>query len=441
MNLKLKKGLNLRIAGAVADPTPREVKSEICAIVPDDFPGFIPKLDVKEGQAVKVGDALLHDKNNPDVCLVSPVSGTVKAVVRGERRKIEQIILANDGRGDAKEFDLNEPLPMLLGKSGLAAMMRNRPFDVVINPWIRPRDIFVTCFDTAPLAPNLADSLGKDANEMLAKAVKALNELTDGGVFMSVPDMWPFEAVQGAQTVTVQGPHPAGCVGIQIANIAPVNKGEDVWTMDVITLYKIGKLLATGKVDPTVLVSVTGSEVTTPYVAKTVVGAEIKALLKGQVNDDHRHHRIVAGNLLSGVGVEHDDSYLQFPYRQVTVIPNGDDVDEFMGWASLSLKKLSVNPAIPFRGLTKLFKPDSRLNGGRRAMIMSGEYDKVMPADIMVEYLLKAVISKNIDDMEALGIYEVAPEDLALCEFVDTSKLPIQLILRQGLDYLRKELL
>lgn len=439
MRVKLHKGLNLRLAGAVTDTRPMEVKAAKCAVIPDDFPGFLPKLDVKEGDPVKVGSVLMHDKLHPEVCLVSPVSGTVGAVVRGERRKILRVEIESDGKHDSERFDVKAPLVELLGRTGLFAMFRNRPYDIVPDPQIRPRDIFVTAIDSAPLALHLAGSLGEDAVKVLETAVKALKKLTDGLVYLSIDDEWPFDFIKGAETVTFEGPHPIGNAGIQIANINPVNKGENVWTLDVVTLYKIGKLLIDGIVDTSCLVAVVGPEVETPYVAKTVAGIEVKSLISKRLVDDGAHKRIISGNVLTGSAVG-ENGFLRAPFRQVTVIAEGDDVDEFMGWASLSLSKLSVNQAIPFRRLRKLFSPDARLNGGRRAMILSGEYDKVMPADILPEYLLKAIISKNIDDMEALGIYEVAPEDFALCEFVDASKLPIQQIVRDGLDYLRKEL-
>lgn len=439
MRVKLNKGLNLRLAGAVTDLTPVEVKASKYAIIPDDFPGFLPKLDVKEGVEVKVGTAVMHDKTNPDLCLVSPVSGRITAIVRGARRKILRVEIESDGLQTKESFDLKMPLATLLARCGLLAMFRNRPYDIVPDPTLRPRDIFVTAIDSAPLALPLAAMLDKDASKVLATAVKALKSLTDGLVYVGINDEWPFDFIKDAETVTFDGPHPIGNVGIQIANVSPVNKGDNVWTLDVVTLYKIGKLLSSGEIDSSTLVAVTGPEVAAPYVASAIAGVEMKALLAGRLKDDGANKRIISGNVLTGSSVGMD-GYLRSPYRHVSVIAEGDDVDEFMGWASLSLSKLSVNQAIPFRRLRKLFSPDARLNGGRRAMILSGEYDKVMPADILPEYLLKAIISKNIDDMEALGIYEVAPEDFALCEFVDASKLPIQQIVRDGLDYLRKEL-
>lgn len=440
MTLKLKKGLNLALEGAVGpDSTVKNVEPVTCAVVPDDFPGFTPKLDVKEGDTVEVGSPLMHDKTCVDLRLVSPVSGKVKAVVRGERRKILRVVVENDRKATAARFDTSLPVATLMAQSGLLAMIRRRPFDVVADPTRTPRDIFVTAMDTAPLAVSPASTLGKDAPEALAAAVKALATLTAGKVYISHGADWQFGNVPGAEMVGVEGPHPAGNVGIQIANIAPINKGETVWALDIVTLYKIGRLLLTGEIDPRVTVAVTGPEVSDPALVTTVAGADIKALTAGRLKDDGRHQRIISGNVLTGTAVSEADGYLRWPYRQVTVIAEGDDVDEFMGWASVAPSKMSVHSALPLHGLRRLFSPDARLNGGRRAMIMSGEYDKVLPMDVMAEYLLKAIMSHNIDDMEALGIYEVTPEDLALCEFVDTSKLPVQQIVRDGLDYLRKE--
>ena len=240
--------------------------------------------------------------------------------------------------------------------------------------------------------------------------------------------------------VDVEGPHPASNAGTVIAAINPVNTGETVGCLDLATLRRIGVLALTGSVDFSTTVAVTGSEVKTPRLVETVIGAEMSAILQNDITDDGRKKRVISGNVLTGVAVG-EEGYLRFPYRQVTVIPEGDDADEFMGWASLSPRKQSTSPTFPGYFLRrKLFKPDARLLGGRRAMIMSGEYDKVFPMDILPEYLIKAILAKDIDRMEQLGIYEVAPEDFALAEYVDTSKLELQKIVREGLDYLRKEL-
>lgn len=444
--INLRKGLNLNLRGALPDSLVKaEIMPERVAVIPDDFPGFLPKLDVKEGDRVAAGQPLLRDKNDVDMKLVSPAAGTVEAVVRGARRKIERVVVAVDtdsATGTKVKHDTSvassaEGLRKLLKVSGMMAMMRRRPYDIVPLPDDAPRDIFVTAMDSAPLAPSLAEAVAGMEGEMAA-AVKALKLLTTGNIYIGVGKDSGFKDVPGAVMVEFPMLHPAGNVGVQIANIAPVNKGEVVWTLDIVTLARIGALLLNGTVDASTLVAETGSEVENPRMVSTLIGAEIAGLLKGNVNDDGRHHRIISGNVLTGERVAMD-GYLHFPYRQITVIPEGDDADEFMGWASMSPSKMSVNRSFLGHFLNRAFNPDARINGGRRAMIMSGEYDKVMPMDILPEYLVKAILAKDIDRMEALGIYEVAPEDFALAEYVDPSKLELQKIVREGLDYLRSE--
>lgn len=443
MKLKLKKGLDLSLAGVAGDlskVTP--VTADRYAVTPDDYHGFVPKPAVREGDHVAAGSPLLTDKNFPNLTLVSPVSGTVKAVVRGERRKILRVEVESDQSSDKVCFDVSgidtsSKALGLLSSSGMLTRMRQRPYDIVPLPDRTPRDIFVTAIDKAPLSPGLGVAIGKDA-ATLAKAVALLRLVTDGKVYLSVSGDWSLGDIPGAEMVTVEGPHPSGNAGVQIANIAPINKGETVWTLDVVTLWKIGRLLETGTIDFSTVVALTGSDVKEPQLLATTECASIAPLVNGRI-DSHGHNiRIISGNVLTGTAVD-EDGYLLFPFRQITVIPDGDDVVEFMGWATMSPKKMSVNRSFPGHFLHRLFKPDSRLLGGRRAMIMSGEYDKVMPMGIMPEFLLKAIIGRDIDAMEKLGIYEVAPEDFSVAEYVDTSKIPLQKIVREGLDYLRKE--
>ncbi len=443
IKISLKKGLDLDILGGVSDMTPTAVDTSTVAIVPDDYPGFTPRQAVKEGDRVEAGQPLLHDKFNQQIKLVSPAAGIVKAVVRGERRKIECVVVEIDNR--VKELSATKPsvdnaddARALLMQSGLWAMMRQRPYDIVPDPEAKPRDIFVTGFDSAPLAvPSTVYLSGKDAE--LAAGVELLSKLTDGKVYVSRHNGEALKDIPGAEMVDVSGPHPAGNAGVLIANVAPVNKGETVWCLDIVTLARIGATALTGKTPNDTIVAVTGSEVEHPRLISTVIGAELSALLAGNLKEETHHARIISGNPLTGHRADMD-GYLRYPYTQITVIPEGDDVAEFMGWAALSPKKSSVSRSFPGHFLHKKLNPDARLMGSRRAMIMSGEYDKVIPMDILAEYLIKAIISRNIDRMEALGIYEVAPEDFALAEYVDTSKLPLQQIVRDGLDYLRKEL-
>lgn len=443
--LSIKKGLDLRLAGGLdSDPSIATVVASTVAVAPPDFTGLVPKVDVAEGDAVKAGQPLVHDKTDEAIKLVAPVSGTVKAVVRGERRRVLRIEIEADGKGETVKFDTlkinhgREASRELLKNSGLWAMMRQLPYAIVPEGDKTPRDIFVTAFDSAPLAADMAATVA-DKEKELAAGVKFLASLTDGKVYVS-RRQGALADIPGAEMVDVKGPHPAGNVGVQIANLAPVNKGETVWELDVVTLWRIGALALTGVVAADTVVAVTGSEVKEPKLVKTAVGASIDSLLKNNVKTDGRDQRVISGNVLTGT-IESRAGFLRYPYRQVTVIPEGDDVDEFMGWASISPKKMSQSRSFPGHFLFgKKFAPDARLLGGRRALIMSGEYDKYLPMDIMAEYLLKAIISRDIEKMEELGIYEIAPEDLALGEYADTSKIEAQKIVREGLDYLRKEL-
>lgn len=440
--VRLKKGLDIKIEGAVTSDDITPCHPATVAMVPDDFPGLTPKPSVKEGDRVAAGSPLFHDKTREDIAVTSPLAGTVERIVRGARRKLLAITLRPDSADSGEvthhvELSSAEAVKTLLKRSGLWALIRQRPYDIIPGEQ-SPRDIFVTAFDSAPLAPDLGLML-KGTETTLAKGVEALKKITTGTVYIGVSPATPVGTIAGAETVMFDGPHPAGLPGIQAANIRPVNKGETIWTLDAVTLWRIGRLVETGHVPYGCTVAVTGSEVVRPHYLSTVIGADLRSLLDGNIRDDGRNHRIISGNVLTGVH-ESIDGYLRYPYRQVTVIPEGDDVDEMFGWASLSPRKMSVSRTFPGHFLNRRFTPDARLLGGRRAMIMSGEYDKVLPMDILPEYLLKAIISRDIDKMEALGIYEIAPEDMALCEYVDTSKLEIQKLVREGLDYMRAEM-
>lgn len=449
ITLNLKKGLDLHIAGAAtgSPATAETVKPRLVALTPDDFPGLTLKPLVKEGDTVAQGTAVLQDKHHPEVCITSPVAGTVKAVERGERRKLERIVIEPDGSNNAVTFDVKnidneDSARKFLQSSGLWSMIRQRPYNIVANPESTPRDIFVNALDTAPLAPDMDAILASQAKELAAGAA-LLAKLTRGTIYIGRRQgskIAKIADIAGATMVDIKGPHPAGNAGIIASNIKPVNKGETIWTLDGITLARIGHLALNGTLDTDCIVAVTGSEVKEPTYIKTITGCDIESIVEGRLIKTTHHERIISGNVLTGFAVK-NDGFLRFPYTQVTVIPEGDDVVEFMGWASLSPKKMSTSRSFPGHFLLKkLFRPDARLLGGRRAMIMSGQYDSVVPMDIMTEYLIKAILSKNIENMEALGIYEVAPEDFALAEYVCTSKMPLQTIVAQGLEYLRKEL-
>lgn len=446
IGIRIKKGLDLPIAGAVTDPMETTVKpTPTVAIIPDDFLGLVPKMEVREGDAVLAGQPLFHDKRHEEIKIVAPAAGTVKAVVRGERRKIMRVVIENNGAEGAVKHPTDGVLENaskakeLLLKSGLWAMTTQRPYAVVPDPDAEIRDIFVTGFDSSPLAVAKTVFSDDEKRDMKA-AIRLLGLITTGKVYISCRKEQEFPEIEGAETVIVEGPHPAGNAGTLIAAVKPVNKGETVMCLDLPTLLRIGRTALTGIVPCETIVALTGSEIKAPCLVRTIIGAEIHAVTDGEIKDDGHHHRIISGNVLTGKTVE-ADGYLRLPYTQITVIPEGDDVDEFMGWASVSPQKMSISRSFPGRLFRqRLFNPDARLLGGRRAMIMSGEYDRMMPLDILPEYLIKAILARDIDRMEQLGIYEVAPEDFALAEYADTSKLELQQIVRDGLDYMRKEL-
>ena len=435
--IKLKKGYNLNLKGGITDASIVDAPlAQSYAIVPDDFSGIVPRLEKKEGEHVAAGEAVYHDKANEAIKVCSPVCGTVKEVRRGERRKIEAIIIEPDGGNDCAAIDTSDAKSALLN-SGLWALLRQRPYDVVPSPDVTPRDIFVTCFDSAPLAAD--GKLFTDGNaEIIKKGIQALKSLTSGDVYLGC---CPDNVIDSDHTVVFDGPHPAGNAGIQAANIRPVNKGEVVWTTDIITVMRIGKLMSTGKVDFSTIVAVTGEKATKPQLVKCIAGAPVASVVAGAVDVNDANTRIISGNVLTGTHIAASD-YIRAPYRQITAIPNIAVEDEFMGWASVSPKKFSVYRSFTswLFGNRKAASFDAKINGGERAIVMAGEYDRMIPMDIYAEFLLKAIITFDIEKMEQLGIYEVAPEDFALAEYADTSKLELQSIVRNGLNRLRAEM-
>ena len=438
--IRIKRGLDIPIGGKPSDKITEDTSSVMYGIYPDDFPGPIWKAKVKPEDRVKAGDPLLVDKATGKIWLVSPVNGVVAEVNRGERRHINYISVRKDNTEESPKYEFKGKSPddikEALQQTGLWSMMRQRPYDIVPDPDIIPRDIFVTAFDTAPLAGKLIEVSDYPA---LEKGLEVLKSLTDGEVYLGIRYGDGINS-KVAKVYEFEGPHPAGNVGPQIAAIKPVNKGETVWTLDAMTAVRIGKLCSDSLIDFSTIVAVTGPEVKDPHLIRTKVGVQIENLLK-DFEIANTKVRIISGNVLTGEKVE-KNGFLHYPYRQLTIIEEGDDADEFMGWASMNPGKYSVKRNFPafLRGSLKPFNFDARIKGGKRAMILSGEYDKVFPFDIYPEYLLKAIMTGDIDRMEKLGIYEVAPEDFALPEFVDTSKQELQKTVREGLDKLRKEL-
>lgn len=446
IEIKIKKGLDIPVAGAATD-TVTNCKPGIIGIVPDDFPGYKWQPVVKPGEKVAIGTPVMQAKEASDIRLVSPVCGKVNEIIRGERRKILALTIIPDGdSNDCVYFDLPEEgkdfrdrARAILKNSGIWAMMRQRPFDIVPEAESEPRDIFVTAFDSAPLAPELLDDLEKSD---IYKGLEVLYSITPGKVYISCRKEHSSEmeivANQKGIIVEVKGPHPAGNVGPQIAAVSPVSKGETVWTLDIRTLASIGYLFNTRTVDFSTKIAVTGPEVKNPSYTRTIAGASVNDLLSNYLVSDKEDIRIISGNVLTGETVTRE-GFLRWPYRQLTVIQEGNTVNEFMGWASFdkerySVKRTFLSALFPRK---KAYNFDARLKGGHRAMILAGELDTVFPFDIYSEYLIKSTLVSDFDKMEKLGIYEVAPEDFALPEFIDTSKQPLQKIIRNGLEKLR----
>ena len=443
--IKLKKGLDIPVEGRAEARVVEAPPAERYALVPDDFRGIVPKVLVKPGDRVLIGTPLMCDKNRPEMLFVSPVSGEVEAVNRGERRKVLNITVKSDGKmeqscttcPEISTLDGQQVKAVLLER-GLFMYIKQRPYDIIADPTVFPRDIFVTAWDSTPLAPDF-DFVVKGREDDLQAGIDVLAKLTAGRVYLGVR-AGSRPAVRGAEVVAFDGPHPAGNVGVQIHHIAPVSKGETVWTLSAFDLLVIGRYFRTGVLDFSRLVALTGSEVKAPHYVKTIWGAELSSIIGENLIPANYHRRYISGNVLTGTRLgEHD--YLRAPHSQITVIPEGDDCHELFGWAMPGFGKYSVSHSY-FSWLRpgRRYCFDARLHGGERAIIMQGEYDKVLPMDILPEFLVKAVLAFDIDKMENLGIYEVAPEDFALCEFVDTSKLPLQAIMREGLDKLRKEM-
>lgn len=445
--IKLRKGLDINLKGKPANEVTTLPASDAYSLVPDDFTGVTPKVVVKEQVHVLAGEPLFIDKNHPEVKFVSPVSGVVTSVERGARRKVMNIIVAPDQEQQYADFgkkDLatltGELVKAALLEAGLFAFMRQRPYDVIANPDDAPRAIFVSAFDSAPLAPDFELQLkGEEANfqtglDALAKMAK---------VYLGVSVSQKSAALTQAKNVTItvfDGPHPAGNVGVQINHVAPINKGEVVWTIGAEAVIFIGRLFNEGKVNLTRTVALTGSEFVKPCYVKMLLGAKLDNVFKGHVTTG-KNLRYISGNVLTGKQVNAEGSYLGAFHSQLTVIPEGNDVHEMFGWIMPRINDFSTSRSY-FSWLQgkKEYVMDARVKGGERHMIMSGEYDSVFPMDIYPEYLVKAIIAGDIDKMEALGIYEVAPEDFALCEFVCSSKVEVQRIVREGLDALRAEM-
>ena len=441
--IKLRKGLNINLKGRAAEEKIQLVSKGKFALVPDDFEGVTPKVVVKEGDKVKAGDALFINKQYPEVKFASPVSGTVSAVVRGERRKVLCVKVDADtqqsfvdfGKKDVSKLDGKAVTDALL-EAGIFGYINQLPYAVSTNPSVQPRAIFVSALRDKPLAADFEFEV-KGQEQDFQTGLTALSKIAK--TYLGVGVGSALENMKDAEVTVFDGKCPAGNVGVQVNNIAPVNKGEVVWTIgDPTVVLFIGRLFNTGQVNLKRTVALCGSEINRPAYVDMLVGEELATLLSNSY-DAQKSVRIINGNVLTGKPTT-KEGFLGAHTSEITVIPEGNDADEMLGWILPRFKQFSVNRSY-FSWLCgkKDYVLDARVKGGERHMIMSGEYDKVLPMDIYGEYLIKAIIAGDIDRQEALGIYEVSPEDFALAEFVDSSKLELQRIVREGLNILRKE--
>ena len=447
--IKLKKGFNINIQGRAVKEVSSNVKATTYAINPKDFNGLapIPKLLVTEKQEVKAGDPLFYDRGLEGVNFCAPVSGEIVEIRRGAKRSLEEIVILADAEIKFKEFPKADPNSLsseevknLLKESGAWAFLRERPYNLVANPANRPKAIFISGFDTSPLAPNYNFTLQGLVNEFQA-GVDALRKLTTGKVYLSldatINQCDTYASVKNVEKHYFEGKHPAGIVGIQIHHIDPINKGDIVWTVNPAHVVVIGRLFTEGRFNTEQLVAIAGPEIAKPQYHKMYQGANIENFIKDNLLSNHV--RFISGNVLTGKQIA-ANGFLGFFDQLVSVIEEGDQYEMF-GWLVPSYARPSLSPTIPWSSINpdEVFKVNTNLNGEHRAYVVTGEYESVLPMDLYPQHLIKAILSNDFEKMEGLGIYEVVEEDLAICEFVCTSKTNVQEILRQGLDYVREQ--
>ncbi|MAL58571.1 MAG: NADH:ubiquinone reductase (Na(+)-transporting) subunit A [Flavobacteriaceae bacterium] len=446
-DIKIKKGLTINLKGEAAKTLSKAPRSRTFAIRPKDFHLITPKMVVKEGAKIKAGDVLFYSKNDESIKFVTPVSGTLTRIERGAKRVITEILIEADPQDSFKEFGILNPdaaqadvIKELLLSSGCWPFIKQRPYDVIANPNQNPKAIFVSGYTTAPLAADLDFTLqGKETQ--LQAAITALSKLTEGSVHVSIGKKGnsPLKGMTHCEIHQVSGPHPAGNVGTQIGKINPVNKGEVVWTVAAQDLVIIGDLLLTGKFNAERVIALAGSCVKTPKYYSTKIGAEVSTFVydSGLAEDNSR---IISGDVLSGTQIS-PKGHLGFYANTVSIIPEGDDYELF-GWNKPVFDKISPSRALTFSWMMpkKKYDLDTNTNGEHRAFVVTGNYEEVFLLDMFPLQMLKACMVKDLDQMEALGMYEVAPEDFALTEFVCVSKQPHQKIIREGLDLMYKEI-
>ena len=447
-DIRIKKGLDINLKGEAEKTKEAAIISNFYTIRPEDFHGVIPKLVAKEGSKLKAGETVFYDKSNEAIKFASPVSGEVIEITRGEKRRILSIKIQADKEQNYLDFgSLNvekasaDEIKSKLLTAGCWPFIKQRPYDVIANPDKSPKAIFVSGYASAPLSADLDFTLQGKEKELQA-ASTALGKLTDGKVHVSIGNNAnsPLANLTGITLHKVSGPHPSGNVGTLINKVDPINKGEIVWTVNAQDLVIIGELLLTGKFNAERVVALVGSSVKKPRYFTTKLGCEVATMIYDHGVEKDANVRIISGNVLSGKHIK-PDGYLDYYSNTITIIPEGDDY-EFFGWNKPVFNKVSTSRAMTFSWLNpkKKYDLNTNTNGEHRAFVVTGSYEEVFPLDIYPMQILKACMYKDLDEMEALGMYEVAPEDFALTEFVCVSKQPHQKIIREGLDLMLKEI-
>ena len=444
--VNIKKGLNIPLKGKVKTDFLQVEKSKLFSLIPDNFIGVIPKPLVKPDEFVKAGSPIFYHKDNPEIKFASPVSGKVLAINRGERRKILNIVIEADGKDEYVQNQVKEvgslsreEIIKLMLDNGLWPFVLQRPYGTIANPSDKPKAVFISGFDSSPLAPDLNILLNGEENNF-QKGINVLAKLTEGKVHLGLNAKSQntfFSKIQNVEITKFSGPHPAGNVGVQIHHVSPMNKGETVWVVRPEDIVVIGKFFGKGIYDVSRVIALAGSEVKNTGLCKVISGASMSSIVGGNLTE--KKNRIISGNVLTG-SLSSIDGFLGFYDRMITVIPEGD-YSEFLGWAMPGLKKFSNSRAfVAFLTPKKEYSLDTNYHGAERAFVITGEYEKVVPMDILPQHLIKAALIEDIELMENLGIYEVVEEDLALCEFVCTSKFEVQAILRKALDFVKNEM-
>mgnify|MGYP005849095499 CR=1 FL=1 len=443
IDVNIKKGLKLNLKGEASESFEQGDKPKTISIRPSNFHSLVPKMVVKEGAKLKAGDEIFFSKYSDQTRIVSPVSGILKEIKRGAKRKILDVIIELDSEQSYKDFGIldaskadSKTVKDRIFSTGLGIFLNQRPYNIPANAEDNPKAIYISAFNTAPLTACI-ELILNDKLEYFQEGIYALSKLTGGKVYLGV-DKQSTNALKNTENVeiiNISGPHPAGNVGTLIHETQPMNRGERVWTIHPEDVAIIGEQFKTGKYNAERTVAVTGSAAHDRKYYKTIIGAEVSSILKNF--DDNS--RIISGDVLTGEKIE-ANGYLNFFANELTVIPEGNEHRMF-GWMPFkdnnihSMSKTSLSWMFP----NKKYEVNTNLNGEERALVVTGEMEEVMPLDILPMQLLKACMAGDIEKMENLGIYEVVPEDFALVDYTNTSKIEAQEIIRNGLDLMITE--